>query len=173
VLSLEEAGNYLSTFKQFEHRPPDMIRERVDKDHSSILRNALTSISKVNKTDVETLRTTFGVRGHPLVARVATPLTGRLAYRALRRSRPQAVTVSHPCPDLVPSRSAGLRRLSNTRFVPRHQPRSTQSPHHPLRPRLLVRVRARTIARTRRGPRRHARKVRLGTSRVPVFNRHV
>ncbi|EIN11327.1 DNA repair protein rad10 [Punctularia strigosozonata HHB-11173 SS5] len=58
--SPEEAGMYLSTFKQFEHRPPDMIKERVDKDYFSVLRNSLTSISKVNKTDVETLRTSFG-----------------------------------------------------------------------------------------------------------------
>ncbi|KAJ6625557.1 restriction endonuclease type II-like protein [Mycena sp. CBHHK59/15] len=58
--SVEEAGHYLSTFKQFEHKPPDMIKERVDKDNNSILRSALTSISKVNKTDVETLRTSFG-----------------------------------------------------------------------------------------------------------------
>lgn len=39
-----------------------MIQERVEKDHSSILRTALTSINKINKTDVETLRLTFGVR---------------------------------------------------------------------------------------------------------------
>ncbi|KAL1718871.1 DNA repair protein rad10 [Schizophyllum commune] len=60
AFSVEEAGHYLATFKQFEHRPPDMIKERVDKDYSSVLRSALTSISKVNKTDVETLRTSFG-----------------------------------------------------------------------------------------------------------------
>ncbi|KAI0360729.1 hypothetical protein OH77DRAFT_1393388 [Trametes cingulata] len=56
----EEAGYYLSTYKQFEHKPPDLIKERVDKDYHSVLRTALTSISKVNKTDVETLRTSFG-----------------------------------------------------------------------------------------------------------------
>ncbi|TBU23582.1 restriction endonuclease type II-like protein [Dichomitus squalens] len=56
----EEAGYYLSTYKQFEHKPPDLIKERVDKDYNSMLRTALTSISKVNKTDVETLRTSFG-----------------------------------------------------------------------------------------------------------------
>ncbi|KAJ3511746.1 hypothetical protein NLJ89_g3918 [Agrocybe chaxingu] len=59
-LSYEEAGHYLTTFKQFEFKPPDMIKERVDKDYHSILRTTLTSISKVNKTDVETLRTSFG-----------------------------------------------------------------------------------------------------------------
>ncbi|OBZ68139.1 DNA excision repair protein ERCC-1 [Grifola frondosa] len=58
--NVEEAGFYLSTFKQFEHKPPDLIKERVDRDYYSILRTALTSISKVNKTDVETLRTSFG-----------------------------------------------------------------------------------------------------------------
>ncbi|KAH9935459.1 restriction endonuclease type II-like protein [Fomitopsis serialis] len=56
----EEAGYYLSTYKQFENKPPDLIKERVDKTYDAMLRTALTSISKVNKTDVETLRTTFG-----------------------------------------------------------------------------------------------------------------
>ncbi|KAG6832610.1 hypothetical protein H0H92_014446 [Tricholoma furcatifolium] len=60
AFSFEEAGHYLSTLKQYEHKPPDMIKERVDKDYDSVLRTALTSISKVNKTDVETLRTSFG-----------------------------------------------------------------------------------------------------------------
>jgi len=59
--SFEEAGHYLTTFKQFEFKPPDMIKERTEKDYHSILRTSLTSISKVNKTDVETLRTSFGV----------------------------------------------------------------------------------------------------------------
>ncbi|KAK7057111.1 DNA excision repair protein ERCC-1 [Favolaschia claudopus] len=60
AFSVDEAGHYLATFKQFEHKPPDLIKERVDKDYDSILRSTLTSISKVNKTDVETLRTSFG-----------------------------------------------------------------------------------------------------------------
>jgi len=55
----EEAGHYLATFKQFEFKPPDLIKERVDRDYYTILRTALTTISKVNKTDVETLRTSF------------------------------------------------------------------------------------------------------------------
>lgn len=57
----EEAGHYLTTFKQFEFKPPDLIKERVEKDYHPILRTSLTTISKVNKTDVETLRTSFGV----------------------------------------------------------------------------------------------------------------
>lgn len=59
--SMEEAGTYLATYKAFEHKSPDLIKERQDKDYQSLLRAALTSINKVNKTDVETLRTTFGV----------------------------------------------------------------------------------------------------------------
>jgi DNA excision repair protein ERCC-1 len=58
--SIEEAGQYISTLKQFEHKPPDLIKERVDKDYNAVLRTALTSISKVNKTDVETLRSSLG-----------------------------------------------------------------------------------------------------------------
>lgn len=58
--SVEEAGQYISTFKQFEHKPPDLIKERVDKDYNALLRTALTSINKVNKTDVETLRSSLG-----------------------------------------------------------------------------------------------------------------
>ncbi|THH30790.1 hypothetical protein EUX98_g3393 [Antrodiella citrinella] len=60
----EEAGFYLSTYKQFEHKPPDLIKERVDKDYHSVLRTALTSINKVNKTDVETLRSSLGSLGN-------------------------------------------------------------------------------------------------------------
>jgi len=58
--SNDEAGLYISSYKKLEHRPPTMIRERVDKDYSSVFRSALTSISKVNKTDVETLRSSIG-----------------------------------------------------------------------------------------------------------------
>ncbi|KAF9227424.1 DNA repair protein rad10 [Gyrodon lividus] len=58
--SNDEAGQYIATFKQFEHKPPDLIKERIDKDYDSLLRTSLTSINKVNKTDVETLRTSLG-----------------------------------------------------------------------------------------------------------------
>ncbi|KIJ95088.1 hypothetical protein K443DRAFT_683269 [Laccaria amethystina LaAM-08-1] len=49
-----------SHIQTIEHKPPDLIKECVDKDYHSILRTTLTSIDKVNKTDFETLRTTFG-----------------------------------------------------------------------------------------------------------------
>ncbi|KAF8897046.1 restriction endonuclease type II-like protein, partial [Gymnopilus junonius] len=60
AFSSEEAGHYLTTYKQFEFKPPDFIKERAEKDYYPLLRSALTSISKVNKTDVETLRSSFG-----------------------------------------------------------------------------------------------------------------
>ncbi|KAG7098603.1 hypothetical protein E1B28_000527 [Marasmius oreades] len=60
AFSPEEAGHYLATFKQFEFKPPTLIKERVDKDYNSMLRTSLTGISRVNKTDVETLRSSFG-----------------------------------------------------------------------------------------------------------------
>ncbi|KAF8530569.1 restriction endonuclease type II-like protein [Hysterangium stoloniferum] len=59
--SVDEAALYLTTFKQYEHKPPDLIKERVEKDYNSILRSALTSIKSINKTDVETLRSNCGV----------------------------------------------------------------------------------------------------------------
>ena len=62
-ISNDEAGLYITSYKKLEHKPPTMIKERVDKDHSSVFRSALTSISKVNKTDVETLRSSVGVWG--------------------------------------------------------------------------------------------------------------
>ncbi|KAG9044988.1 ssDNA endonuclease and repair protein rad10 [Tulasnella sp. UAMH 9824] len=57
---MEDAAQYIMTYKAYENKPPNMIKERVDQDYNSILRNALTSIKGVNKTDVVTLRTTFG-----------------------------------------------------------------------------------------------------------------
>ncbi|KAF8345894.1 restriction endonuclease type II-like protein [Amanita rubescens] len=60
AFSTEEVGHYLSIYKQFEHKPPDVIKERTENDYESLLRTSLTSISKVNKTDVQTLRTSFG-----------------------------------------------------------------------------------------------------------------
>lgn len=62
---IDEAGMYLSTFKQYEHKPPNMIKERIEKDHASMFRAALTSIKSINKTDTETLRSHYGVGYFP------------------------------------------------------------------------------------------------------------
>ncbi len=50
-------------YEQSKQRPRTLIRERVDKTPDALLRTALTSIPRVNKTDVETLSASFGV--HP------------------------------------------------------------------------------------------------------------
>jgi hypothetical protein len=96
--SLEEAGFYLSTFKSFEHKPPDLIRERVDKDFGSMYRTSLTSISKVNKTDVETLKTNCGVRSLIVLIRIKSanrrPLSPSPISQGLRQTRCSSYLVS-------------------------------------------------------------------------------
>ncbi|EST06816.1 DNA repair protein rad10 [Kalmanozyma brasiliensis GHG001] len=56
----EEAGKYVETYKSFEHKPPDLIKERVGEDYLSQVTNVLTQVRGVNRTDVVTLLTRFG-----------------------------------------------------------------------------------------------------------------
>ncbi|RKP40058.1 restriction endonuclease type II-like protein [Dimargaris cristalligena] len=58
--SSEEAGRYIETFKALEHKPPDMIREKVEDAYLPRLTDCLTSVRPVNKTDVVTLVSNFG-----------------------------------------------------------------------------------------------------------------
>ncbi|GAA5859932.1 hypothetical protein JCM5353_005651 [Sporobolomyces roseus] len=58
--SAQEVGRYLETYKQFERKPPDLIKERVDDSYMAHLTSALTSVKGVNKTDVTTLVSNFG-----------------------------------------------------------------------------------------------------------------
>eukprot|EP00058_Branchiostoma_floridae_P021593 XP_002607083.1 hypothetical protein BRAFLDRAFT_118676 [Branchiostoma floridae] len=57
--SAEEAGKYLETYKAYESKPADLIKEKTDKDYLSKATDFLTTIRSVNKTDVSTLVTTF------------------------------------------------------------------------------------------------------------------
>lgn len=109
--SAEEAGFYLATYKQFEHKPPDLIKERVDKDYHSMLRTALTSINKVNKTDVETLRTSFGV-SVPYITALNILLMIMLASRASLASRKLRLSNFRVFPDLGRSRSKEFKTRS-------------------------------------------------------------
>ncbi|KAF9070540.1 restriction endonuclease type II-like protein [Rhodocollybia butyracea] len=52
---------YVIISESYEYKPPNMIKERVDKDYTFMLCTSLTSISRVNKTYVQTLRNSFGV----------------------------------------------------------------------------------------------------------------
>ncbi|KAF9215092.1 ssDNA endonuclease and repair protein rad10 [Podila verticillata] len=58
--SNEEAARYIETFKAYENKAPDAIKERVENDYLSKLTDSLTQIQSINKTDVVTLSSTFG-----------------------------------------------------------------------------------------------------------------
>ncbi|KAF9995481.1 ssDNA endonuclease and repair protein rad10 [Entomortierella chlamydospora] len=58
--SNEEAARYIETYKAYENKAPDAIKERVDNDYLSKLTDCLTQIQSINKTDVVTLSSTFG-----------------------------------------------------------------------------------------------------------------
>ncbi|KAI8055640.1 GF12823 [Syncephalis plumigaleata] len=57
--SAEEVGRYIETFKAYEHRPPDAIRERVDDIYLARLTKFLTGIKSITRTDVLTLISNF------------------------------------------------------------------------------------------------------------------
>ncbi|XP_067878106.1 DNA excision repair protein ERCC-1 isoform X2 [Heterodontus francisci] len=57
--SCEEAGRYLETYKVFENKPSDILKERVESDFLSKVTDCLTTVKSVNKTDSLTLLSTF------------------------------------------------------------------------------------------------------------------
>ncbi|XP_049650159.1 DNA excision repair protein ERCC-1-like [Accipiter gentilis] len=59
--SPKEAGRYLETYKAYEQKPPDLLKERVEQDFLSWMTDCLTSIKLVNKMDALSLLTTFGL----------------------------------------------------------------------------------------------------------------
>lgn len=59
AFSAEEAGRYLETYKVYEHKPPEAIMEKTEKDYMSKVTECLTSVKSVNKTDAMTLLSTF------------------------------------------------------------------------------------------------------------------
>nr|XP_024647616.1 DNA excision repair protein ERCC-1 isoform X5 [Macaca nemestrina] len=58
--SPEEAGRYLETYKAYEQKPADLLMEKLDQDFVSRVTECLTTVKSVNKTDSQTLLTTFG-----------------------------------------------------------------------------------------------------------------
>lgn len=56
-----EAARYIQLFKSFERKPPDLIKERADQSYLAQLSGVLTTINGLNKTDVLTLASSFGV----------------------------------------------------------------------------------------------------------------
>ncbi|KAI1899082.1 hypothetical protein AGOR_G00057820 [Albula goreensis] len=57
--SPEEAGRYLETYKAYEKKPADLLKEHVEKDFLSKVTDCLTTVKSVNKTDAMTLMSTF------------------------------------------------------------------------------------------------------------------
>lgn len=58
--SAEEAGRYLETYKAYEQKPADLLMEKLEQDFVSRVTECLTTVKSVNKTDSQTLLTTFG-----------------------------------------------------------------------------------------------------------------
>ncbi|XP_022536368.1 DNA excision repair protein ERCC-1 isoform X1 [Astyanax mexicanus] len=57
--SPEEAGRYLETYKSYEKKPADLLKEQVEKDYLSKVTDCLTTVKSVNKTDAITLLSAF------------------------------------------------------------------------------------------------------------------
>uniref|UniRef100_A0A1A7YE78 DNA excision repair protein ERCC-1 n=1 Tax=Iconisemion striatum TaxID=60296 RepID=A0A1A7YE78_9TELE len=57
--SPEEAGRYLETYKSYEKKPADLLKEHVEKDYLSKVTDCLTTVKSINKTDTITLLSTF------------------------------------------------------------------------------------------------------------------
>ncbi|XP_058052129.1 DNA excision repair protein ERCC-1 isoform X3 [Ahaetulla prasina] len=57
--SPEEAGRYLETYKAYEQKPADLLKEKVEHDYLSRVSDCLTSVKSVNKTDTLSLLSTF------------------------------------------------------------------------------------------------------------------
>uniref|UniRef100_A0A4W5L0V9 DNA excision repair protein ERCC-1 n=1 Tax=Hucho hucho TaxID=62062 RepID=A0A4W5L0V9_9TELE len=57
--SPEEVGRYLETYKSYEKKPADLLKEHVEKDYLSKVTDCLTTVKSVNKTDSITLLSTF------------------------------------------------------------------------------------------------------------------
>jgi DNA excision repair protein ERCC-1 len=59
--SNDEIAQYLTSFKQYEHKSADTLKEKVQQTYHDQLQHVLTSGKKVNKTDAFNLASQFGV----------------------------------------------------------------------------------------------------------------
>eukprot|EP00056_Hartaetosiga_gracilis_P012130 m.190815 g.190815 ORF g.190815 m.190815 type:complete len:117 (+) comp13643_c1_seq5:2929-3279(+) len=58
--SSKEVGRYIETYKAYENKSSDSLKEHVEKDYVAQFTKAVTSIRTVTKRDAVTLMTTFG-----------------------------------------------------------------------------------------------------------------
>ncbi|XP_055516888.1 DNA excision repair protein ERCC-1 isoform X1 [Leucoraja erinacea] len=57
--SFEETARYLETYKMYENKPADILKEKVEQDYISKVTDCLTTVKSVNRTDCITLISTF------------------------------------------------------------------------------------------------------------------
>ncbi|XP_028992179.1 DNA excision repair protein ERCC-1 [Betta splendens] len=57
--SPEEAARYLETYKSYEKKPADLLKEQAEKDYLSKVTDCLTTVKSINKTDSITLLSAF------------------------------------------------------------------------------------------------------------------
>ncbi|XP_019738115.1 DNA excision repair protein ERCC-1 isoform X1 [Hippocampus comes] len=57
--SPEEAGRYLETYKSYEKKPADLLKEQVETNYLAKVTDCLTTVKSINKTDAMTLLSTF------------------------------------------------------------------------------------------------------------------
>lgn len=140
--SAEEAGKYVETYKSFEHKPPDMIKERIGEDYLSQVTNVLTQVRGVNRTDVVTLLARFGSLKGVVEAGVEEvgmcPGFGEVKAKRLRdvfgqpfrvgegrtyKQRKSASLAANPT--ALPSADVGLQETLLTRSTSRTDPSDT------------------------------------------------
>ncbi len=57
----EEVAQYITTFKAYEHKGDETLKERIHQSYHEQLQHVLISGKKVNKTDADNLASQFGV----------------------------------------------------------------------------------------------------------------
>ena len=98
--SAAEVARYLEIYKSFERKPPDLIKERVDNSYMAHLTSALTSVRGVNKTDVTTLASNFGVSPLPFLPSI--PCANDSPHRTPPQSFEKIVLASSDSLSLLP-----------------------------------------------------------------------
>lgn len=90
LASNQEAARYLETYKAFERKPPDLIKERRENDYMSHMNAVLTNVRGVNRTDVVTLTSNFGslrnIVTAPAESLLACPGLGEKKVKRLREA---------------------------------------------------------------------------------------
>ncbi|XP_069779270.1 DNA excision repair protein ERCC-1 [Narcine bancroftii] len=99
--SVEEAGRYLESYKIYENKPVDILKEKVEQDFLSKITDCLTSVKSVNRTDCFTLINTFKTLGSMIEA-----------------SRDELAL----CPGLGPQKAQRLHQLFREPFVREREP---------------------------------------------------